>query len=167
MVVLSPPGMMSPFTPLSPEGRLMPTPRAPHCSIISRCSRTAPWRARTPIVVLLPATELYQVLLPDFSYLEAGHRFAQAPGHLGYELGVLEVGGRLYNGLGSQGRVLGFEYTGAHEHTVRAELHHESCVGRGCDASRREVDNGEPAGARDFDHQVVRGAKLLGRRHEL
>ena len=50
IVVDSPPGITMPSTCSSSSGRRTFTARAPARSSMARCSRTSPWRARTPIV---------------------------------------------------------------------------------------------------------------------
>jgi hypothetical protein len=53
IVVDSPPGMTRPSICASSPGRRTPTVETPHASSMARCSRTSPWRARTPMVRLL------------------------------------------------------------------------------------------------------------------
>src|SRR5690349_10712666 len=119
MVVLSPPGMISPSSPASCSGRRTSTASAPSSRRRWACSRKAPWRARTPILMAdLPAAASQQLFLGDGADLQTGHGLAQALGHFDQDLGVVEVGGGLDDGLGVRRRVAGLEDAGAHEHAV-------------------------------------------------
>src|SRR6186997_698940 len=106
IVVDSPPGRISASRSTRSRGSLTSTGLPPTSRIAATCSRTAPWRARTPIrgrrsdsigplVVRLPAADGEPLLRRDLAQRLAAHRLAQARTHLGEDLGVVVVRGGL------------------------------------------------------------------------
>jgi hypothetical protein len=71
-------------------------------------------------------------------HLDADHRLAEAPRHLGDDLRVLEVRRRLDDRASTTLGVAGLEDARADEHAVRAQLHHHRGVRR-----RRDPPGGE------------------------
>ena len=86
---------------------------------------------------------------------------------LGDHRGVLVVGGGFDDRLGPSGRVAALEDSGADEHSVAPELHHEGGIGRRGDATGGEVDDRELAGLGDLFDEVEGGPQVAGRRHQL
>src|SRR4029077_5205031 len=92
MVVLSPPGRIRPASPSRSAGSRTRTPSTPMVRSVSRCSRNAPCRARTPILMAglagrsfgrLPAANGESLLVGDLLEGDAAHRRSQALGDLG------------------------------------------------------------------------------------
>src|SRR5439155_18646182 len=63
----------------------------------------------------LPAACLHQVLFGELGSLDAGHRLAEILADADEYSGILEVGGRLHDGLRALGRIRRLEDAGAHE----------------------------------------------------
>src|SRR5688572_11403933 len=99
MVVLSPPGRISPLTPSRSAGSRTPTPSTPIAPSVSRCSRNAPCRASTPILMAgayravpwkpLPAANGEALLLRDLLETDAAHRGSETLRDLGDLLGIV------------------------------------------------------------------------------
>src|SRR5215212_5919572 len=179
MVVDSPPGTMIPATPSRSSTALTSTGSTPRPRRISACSLKSPCSARTPIrfrpfsprsapfVSPLPATGREPLSFREIPHLPADHRHPEAPARLGHGPGVLVVGGRLHDGPCTNGRVPALEDAAADEHAVGAKLHHERGVGRGGYAAGRKQHDRQTTVLRNPAHQLVRGAEVLGLRHQL
>src|SRR5687767_6138409 len=132
MVVLSPPGRMSPLTPSRSAGSRTRTPLTPIERSVSRCSRNAPWRARTPILMgarsraawwaALPAANGEPLLVRDLLERDTSHRGSKALGDLGDLLGIIEECGGLDDGVRHPGRILRLEDARADEDPLGAKL---------------------------------------------
>src|SRR6185436_3447742 len=176
MVVLSPPGRISPETPSRSAGSRTGTPSTPIASSVWRCSRKAPWRARTPIFIVvwraaraprLPAADREAFLLRDRFHGDAPHRGSQALRDVRDDRRVVEVGRRLDDRVRHPGRILALEDARPDEHALRPELHHERRVGRGRDPAGDEVhDRQLPVPGHLLD-KLVRGLELLRRDEQL
>src|SRR5690606_39234825 len=102
----SPPGITSPRTSSSSAGLRMGRASAPSPASTAMCSRTSPWRARTPtgpgssevLVVGLPATLGEAVRRSEVGDVDADHCFAQPARRLRDDGGVIVEGGRLDDG---------------------------------------------------------------------
>src|SRR4051795_1164244 len=172
IVVLSPPGRMSPLTPSRSAGSRTRTPSTPIARSVSRCSRKAPCRASTPIfmagtpaassVAPLPAPDGESLLIRDLLEGDPAHRSTEALADLGDLLRVVEERGGLDDRVRHPGRILALEDPGADEHAFRAELHHERRIGRGTDPTGDEVDDRQLAIRRDVLDQLVGRAQVLG-----
>ena len=95
--------------------------------------------------------------------VDADHRLAEAPRHLGQHIGVVVEGGGLDDRRGALRRIAGLEDSRADEHALGAELHHHRGVGRGGDAARGEQRDGQLAGPGHFDDEVVGRLQFLCR----
>src|SRR5207344_3161980 len=105
IVVLSPPGRISPLTSTRSAGSRTRTPSTPMAWSVSRCSRNAPCRASTPIFMAgalagssfarLPAADGEPLLGGDLLEGDPAHRGSQALGDLGDLLRVVEERRRL------------------------------------------------------------------------
>src|SRR5258708_183546 len=111
IVVDSPPGITrasmrsrSPAVRTS-TGSVPQACRARTCSATSPCSASTPGRTGPPVTALPPPGG-ESLLHGDLPKIESPHRLAEAPGHLGQHLGILEVGGRLHDGPCPLRRVL-------------------------------------------------------------
>src|SRR6185503_605145 len=176
MVVLSPPGRISPETPSRSAGSRTGTPSTPIASSVWRCSRKAPWRARTPIFIVvwraaraprLPAADREAFLVRDRFHGDASHRGSQALRDVRDDRRVVEVGRRLDDRVRHPRGILALEDARPDEHALRPELHHERRVCWGGDPAGDEVHDGQlPVGGHTLD-QLERRLKLLGRREEL
>src|SRR5262245_65098622 len=114
-------------------------------------SAKSPWSASKPIVMnpsrrgtalplrdlrffasmrVLPPARLEQVGLLQLGRLDARHGVSQLLGYPRENVGILVVRGGLDDGARTNGRVRGLEDARAHEHGLRAELHHQRGVGR-------------------------------------
>src|SRR4051812_45517284 len=169
MVVDSPPGMTRPSTSASSSGRLTGLATASAAARAVRCSRTSPWRARTPMTGAssdmgwLPAAVGVPLGLGEGVAVDADHGLAQVAGRVRDDLRVVVEGGRLHDRRGALRRVAGLEDARAHEDALRAELTHQRGVGRGGDTTGGEQHDGQLAALRDLRDQLVRGTQLLGR----
>ena len=80
---------------------------------------------------------------------DEGHGNGSEPGYRCFcveaakQLCIGEVGDSLNDGSGALCRIAGFENTGAYEYPFGAKLHHQSCIGRSCNAAGGEVYNGK------------------------
>src|SRR4051794_3390989 len=83
----------------------------------------------------LPAARLEQLLGGELGGRDPAQRLAEARGHAGDDLGVVEVRGRLDDRAGALLRIAGLEDPAADEDAVGAELHAERGVGRSGDAA--------------------------------
>src|SRR6478609_5454911 len=165
MVVDSPPGMTRPSTSASSSGRRTGLATASAAARAMRCSRTSPWRARTPmtgVLIRLPAAVGVALGLGEGVAVDADHGLAEVAGRVRDDLRVVVEGGGLHDGGGALGRVAGLEDAGADEDALGAELAHQRGVGRGGDATGGEQDDRELAELGDLLDQLVRGAQLLG-----
>src|SRR4051812_26941222 len=168
MVVDSPPGMTRPSTSASSSGRLTGLATASAAARAVRCSRTSPWRARTPMTGAssdmgwLPAAVGVALGLGEGVAVDADHGLAEVAGRVRDDLRVVVEGGGLHDGGGALGRVAGLEDAGADEDALGAELAHERGVGGGGDAARGEEHHRELAELGDLLDELVRGAQLLG-----
>src|SRR4051812_47842681 len=172
IVVLSPPGRMSPETSSRSAGSRTRTPSTPIARSVSRCSRKAPCRASTPIfmagtraassVAPLPAPDGESLLIRDLLEGDPAHRSTEALADLGDLLRIVEERRRLDDGVGHPGRILALEDPRPDEDALGTELHHEGCIGRSADPARDEVDDGELATGRDVLDELVRSAEVLG-----
>ena len=88
----------------------------------------------THLAIGLPAPFLHTLFWRDGRDFQSGHGFAEIAGDFGKNLVIIVVGHGCDNGLGAFGRICGLEDAGAHEHAIKAELHHESGVGGRGDA---------------------------------
>src|SRR3954451_17187176 len=171
MVVLSPPGSMSPETSARSAGSRTRTPSTPIARSVSRCSRKAPCRASTPIfmagtraassVAPLPAPDGESLLIRDLLEGDPAHRSTEALADLGDLLRVVEEGGGLDDRVRHPGRILTLEDPGADEDAFRAELHDERRVRRGGDPAGDEVDDRELPVGRDLLDEVGWSLQLL------
>src|SRR3954451_7363506 len=171
MVVLSPPGRMSPETSSRSPGSRTRTPSTPIARSVSRCSRKAPCRASTPIfmagtraassVAPLPAPDGESLVIRDLLEGDPAHRSTEALADLGDLLRVVEERRRLDDGVGHPGRILALEDARPDEDALRTELHHERGVGRGADPAGDEVDDRQLAVGGDVPDQLVRSAEVL------
>src|SRR3954452_6293386 len=111
MVVLSPPGRMSPLTPSRSAGSRTRTPSTPIFRSVSRCSRKAPCRASTPIFIWerLPAADGEPLRVRDLVDRDAAHRGPEPAAHFGDLLRVVEERGRLDDGVRHPRRILALE----------------------------------------------------------
>src|ERR1700754_3508455 len=101
---------MSPETPARSRGRRTGTPSTPIASSVWRCSRNAPWSARTPIfTVPLPAADGEPLLLGDRLWGDAPHRGSQALRDVGDDRRVVEMRCRRDDGVRHPGRILALE----------------------------------------------------------
>src|SRR5437763_2484460 len=155
-VVDSPPGRISPSSPARSAGVRTSRASAPSAASTPAWASKSPWRASTPIVTPLPAAGLDQSLLAERGDLDPRHRRAEVAGGAGHALPVVVVRGGLDDRRGGALRVLGLEDPRAHEHALRAELHHQRGVGGGGDAAGGEVDHREPALLGNHAHQLER-----------
>src|SRR5215217_6545116 len=165
IVVDSPPGTMIPATPSRSSTALTSTGSTPRPRRISACSLKSPCSAT--FVSPLPATGREPLSFREIPHLPADHRHPEAPARLGHGPGVLVVGGRLHDGPCTNGRVPALEDAAADEHAVGAKLHHERGVGRGGYAAGRKQHDRQTTVLRNPAHQLVRGAEVLGLRHQL
>ena len=101
------------------------------------------------------------ILLPPFCHqqgdlvlVDADHGLAQIGGQLSQLLGVVVVGDGLDNGGGTLGGVAGLEDTGANEHALGAQVHHQGRVSGGGHAAGGEVDHGQTAVLLDIAQQL-------------
>src|SRR5579859_3442978 len=170
-VVDTPPGMTRPSTRSSSAGRRTGTAAAPACASARMCSGTSPCKARTPMtgrfIPRLPAAPGVVLVRGQGVQVDADHGLAEAAGDLGHDVGVVVERGGLHDRGGALGRVAGLEDPGAHEHALRAELHHQRGVRGGRDAARGEQHDRKPPGLRDLGDQLVRRGKFLGRGEQL
>src|SRR3954471_17144248 len=172
MVVLSPPGRMSPETASRSAGSRARTPSTPIARSVSRCSRKAPCRASTPIfmagtraassVAPLPAPDGESLVIRDLLEGDPAHRSTEALADLGDLLRIVEERRRLDDGVGHPRRILALEDPRPDEDALGTELHHERCIGRSADPARDEVDDRQLAIGRDILDQLVRSAEVLG-----
>src|SRR5512147_2928861 len=111
MVVLSPPGRISPLRPSSSPGSRTCATSAPSFSSIAWCSAKSPCSASTPTFILAPrpASPRDQLARRDGRDLPSHHRLAQVLTHLRQNARVLVVRGGLDDRRGSARRVAGLE----------------------------------------------------------
>src|SRR5919206_648214 len=137
MVVDSPPGRTRPSTSASSSGRRTGLATASAAARAMRCSRTSPWRARTPMTGVfmgssaLPAAVRVALGLGEGVAVDADHGLAEVAGRVRDDLRVVVEGGGLHDGGGALGRVAGLEDSGADEDALGTELTHQGGVGRG------------------------------------
>src|SRR5438270_977929 len=175
IVVLSPPGSTMPSNPSRSSVVRTSLVRAPAASSALTCSAKAPCIARTPISgaaawlgrAELPASGSEQLVLGDGRYLQAVHGLTQLGGDLGQDLGLVEVGGRRNDRLGTLQGVLRLEDAGPDKDTIHPQLHHQRGVGGRRDAAGGEVDNRKAAQLLTFDQHLDRRADLLCLVHQL
>src|SRR3954449_13574792 len=177
IVVLSPPGRMSPETSSRSAGSRTPAPSTPIARSVSRCSRKAPCRASTPIfmagtraassVAPLPAPDGESLLIRDLLEGDPAHRSTEALADLGDLLRIVEERRRLDDGVGHPGRILALEDPRPDEDALGTELHHKRRIGRGADPARHEVDDRQLAVGRDVPDELVRSAQVLGSDEQL
>src|SRR5271155_1693008 len=95
----------------------------------ARCSRTSPWRARTPMVIAWRAKlGLPPALGKPFGQraeLLTGHRLTETRACLRHQFGIVEVGGRLDYRPRPARRIFALEYPRPYEDGLCSELHHE------------------------------------------
>src|SRR4051794_41493952 len=151
MVVLSPPGRMSPLTPSRSAGSRAGTRSTRIARSVSRCARKAPGRASTPSfmagtraassVAPLPAPDGESLLIRDLLEGDPAHRSTEALADLGDLLRIVEERGCLDDGVGHPGRILALEDPRPDEDALGTELHHKRRIGRGADPARHEGDH--------------------------
>src|SRR5216683_7564674 len=174
IVVLSPPGSTMPSSPSRSSRVRTNRVYAPDFSSERTCSANAPCIARTPmrgILVFfeadLPASGSEQSVLGDGGDFQTVHRLSQSRGHLGQALWLVEVRGGRDDRLGTLQGVLGLEDARPDEDAVHSQLHHQCGIRGRCDATRREVDDRQPAEALALREHVDRSADELGLVDEL
>lgn len=86
--------------------------------------------------------------------VDADHGFAEVLADFGKFLGFFVEQHRFHNCAGALGGVAALENATANEYGFGTELHHESSVGGGSDATSREIGDREFAGAVDFLDEV-------------
>src|SRR5437867_7663926 len=128
MVVLSPPGSTIPSRPSRSSRLRTSRVRAPAASSALMCSAKAPCIARTPTrggLRELPASGSEQLFLRDGRDLKAAHGLSETGGHLGDDVGLVEVGRGGDDRPGTLQGVLGLEDARTDEDAVHAELQHQ------------------------------------------
>src|SRR2546423_871769 len=180
IAVDSPPGITRASTCSSSCGRRTKTVWAPSAFRAAACSRKSPCSASTPIVASwawLPATVRVALVGRQRVEVDPDHGLAEVARDLGDQVGVVEVGGGLDDGLrplldslepfAVRKTSAGLEDAGAHEHALGTELHHHRGVGRGGYAAGGEQHDRQLAGGRDLLDQLVRGLVVLGGQEQL
>src|SRR3954453_11161117 len=171
IVVLSPPGRISPETSSRSAGSRTRTPSTPIARSVARCSAKAPCSASTPIFIVrswsgssfapLPAPDGEALLIRDLLEGDPAHRSTEALADLGDLLRVVEERGCLDDGVGHPGRILALEDPRPDEDALGTELHHKRRISRGADPPRHEVDDRQLAVCRDVPDELVRSAQVL------
>lgn len=115
----------------------------------------------------LPAAAGHLVSLGHLLHVNANHGLTQTLANLSKNLGILEVGNGLDNGLRALLSITRLEDTGADEDAVAAQLHHQRRIGGSSNTASSEVDNGQTAELGSLAEQLVGGLELTGKGAEL
>jgi hypothetical protein len=100
MLVLSPPGMISPSSVVTSWGRRMGKACTRSLSKRPMCSAKAPCSARTPILTILPSSGSQELLRGNGLYVQPGHGGAETAGDFGKDLWVAVVRRGFDDGFG-------------------------------------------------------------------
>ena len=101
------------------------------------------------------------VVLDEVIAVDADHGLTEVGRDVGQEFWVVVVRGGQDDGAGPFGRGSGLEDTGTDEDAVASELHHESGVGGGGNATGGKVDDGKAFEFADFEGEFKRNAVIF------